>query len=165
MQRLLGQDLAAAPVAIQPAPIRGVVSLAPSTARAAWIAIRNPANRHRALSLAARQFRYAFGNVLSATESDELYERWTIPSPGRPLFELVPARHIVGAWVEFFRAAGYAPVAPGWPGEASTVGEAREHPGQVAGKGIDDIVAHYAQLIRGLDTRPILIGHSRRLGT
>jgi non-heme chloroperoxidase len=29
--------------------------------------------------------------VLSAAESDELYERWTIPSPGRPLFELASA--------------------------------------------------------------------------
>jgi non-heme chloroperoxidase len=91
VQRLLGQDLAAAAVAIQPAPIKGVVSLAPSTARVGWIALRNPANRHRALSLTSGQFRYAFGNALSAAESDELYERWTIPSPGRPMFELASA--------------------------------------------------------------------------
>lgn len=65
-----------------------------------------------------------------------------------------------GAWVELFRAAGYAPVAPGWPGEADTVEEARKHPGRVAGKGINDIVEHYARIIRGLDARPILIGHS-----
>jgi alpha-beta hydrolase superfamily lysophospholipase len=91
VQRLLGQDLAAAAVAIQPPPIKGVVNLAPSTARVGWIALRNPANRHRSLSLTSGQFRYAFGNAVSAAESDELYERWTIPSPGRPMFELASA--------------------------------------------------------------------------
>jgi alpha-beta hydrolase superfamily lysophospholipase len=63
-------------------------------------------------------------------------------------------------WLESFRGAGYTATAPGWPGEAATVAEARERPGQVAGTGIDDIVAHYARLIGGLDTRPVLVGHS-----
>jgi non-heme chloroperoxidase len=91
VQRLLGQDLAAAAVAIQASPVKGVVNLAPSTARAGWVALRNPANRRRALSLTPRQFRYAFGNALSAAESDELYQRWTVPSPGKPMFELASA--------------------------------------------------------------------------
>jgi non-heme chloroperoxidase len=73
----------------------------------------------------------------------------------------MPSRGAVGgAWVELFRAAGYAPVARGWPGEASTVREARKQPSRVVGKGIDDIVAHYAQIIGSLDARPIVIGHS-----
>ena len=63
-------------------------------------------------------------------------------------------------WAEFFREAGYAPVAPGWPGTASTVEETRLHPEQVAGKGIDDVVDHYAGIIRGLGAPPIVIGHS-----
>jgi non-heme chloroperoxidase len=33
------------------------------------------------------EFRYGFGNTLTQQESDELYQRWTIPSPGKPLFE------------------------------------------------------------------------------
>ena len=37
------------------------------------------------------QFRYGFGNAVSARESDDLYERWAIPSPGRPLFEAAAA--------------------------------------------------------------------------
>lgn len=86
--RLLDQNLAAAAVAIQPAPVKGVVNVTTSTARVGWVALRNPANRRRALSLTARQFRYAFGNALSASESDQLYQRWSIPSPGRPMFEL-----------------------------------------------------------------------------
>ncbi len=39
------------------------------------------------ISLTAAQFRYAFGNALTERESAELYDAWTIPAPGRPLFE------------------------------------------------------------------------------
>jgi non-heme chloroperoxidase len=87
VQRLLGQDLVAAAVAIDPAPIKGIVFLPPSALRVASIALRNPANRKRAVALTAQQFRYGFGNALPAAESEELYARWTIPSPGKPLFE------------------------------------------------------------------------------
>jgi non-heme chloroperoxidase len=86
-QRLLGQDAAAAAVAIDPAPIKGVLSLPLSALRVASIALRSPANKRRAVALTSKQFRYGFGNAVSASESDALFERWTIPSPGRPLFE------------------------------------------------------------------------------
>jgi non-heme chloroperoxidase len=91
VQRLLGQDLAAAAVAIDPAPIKGVVYLPPSALRVASVALRNPRNRNRAVSLTRKQFRYGFGNAISAEESDALYERWTIPSPGKTLFEAAVA--------------------------------------------------------------------------
>ena len=55
-----------------------------------------------------------------------------------------------GPWLELFQEAGYAPTAPGWPGDSDTVEEARRDPGQVAGKGINDVVDHYARIIRGL---------------
>ena len=42
-------------------------------------------------------------------------------------------------WVEMFQNAGYAATAPGWPGDADTVEAARQDPGKVAGKGIDDV--------------------------
>jgi non-heme chloroperoxidase len=87
VQRLLGQDLAAAAVAIEPAPIKGVLYLPPSALKVAGIALRKPANRHEAVALTAEQFRYGFGNALPAQESADLYERWNIPSPGKPLFE------------------------------------------------------------------------------
>jgi pimeloyl-ACP methyl ester carboxylesterase len=90
-QRLLGQDLAAAAVAIDPAPIKGVIFLPPSALRVASVALRRPANRNEAVSLTAEQFRYGFGNALPGQESGELYERWAIPSPGRPLFEAAMA--------------------------------------------------------------------------
>ena len=87
VQRLLGDDLAAAAVAIDPAPPKGVLFLPPSALRVASVALRNPANRNRAVSLTAKQFRYGFGSAVSEAESSELYERWAIPSPGKPLFE------------------------------------------------------------------------------
>ena len=48
---------------------------------------KNPANIHKAVSLTAKEFRYSFGNALSEEESNDLYERWAIPAPGKPLFE------------------------------------------------------------------------------
>jgi pimeloyl-ACP methyl ester carboxylesterase len=90
-QRLLGQDLAAAGVAIDPAPIKGVLVLPPSALRVASIALRKPANRNAAVSLTAEQFRYGFGNALPEKESAELFERWAVPSPGKPLFEAAVA--------------------------------------------------------------------------
>jgi pimeloyl-ACP methyl ester carboxylesterase len=86
-QRLLGEDLAAAAVAIDPAPIKGVFVLPPSSLKVASVALRRPANRNLAQALTREQFRYGFGNALPAQESDELYDRYAIPSPGKTLFE------------------------------------------------------------------------------
>jgi pimeloyl-ACP methyl ester carboxylesterase len=86
-QGLLSGGFASAAVAIDPAPAKGVLYLPPSALRVASIALRDPRNRSGAVSLTKEQFRYGFGNALSEEESDELWERWTIPSPGRPLFE------------------------------------------------------------------------------
>lgn len=97
VQRLLGENLAVAGVAIDPAPIKGILYLPPSALRVASVALRNPANRKRAVSLTPKQFRYGFGNALSGEESDELYERWTIPSPGKPLFEAALANFAPGS--------------------------------------------------------------------
>ncbi|MBV8480130.1 MAG: alpha/beta fold hydrolase [Actinobacteria bacterium] len=86
-QRLLSDGVASAAVAIDPAPAKGVLLLPPSAFRVAAVALRNPANRKRAVFLTKEQFRYGFGNALSRSESDELWERWAIPSPGKPLFD------------------------------------------------------------------------------
>jgi pimeloyl-ACP methyl ester carboxylesterase len=86
-QRLLSGGFAAAAVAIDPAPVKGVLYLPPSALRVASIALRDPRNRNRAVWLTKEQFRYGFGNALPDAESDELWEKWAIPSPGKPLFE------------------------------------------------------------------------------
>jgi pimeloyl-ACP methyl ester carboxylesterase len=90
-QRLLGEDLAAAAIAIDAAQIKGVLPLPLSALRATLPVFKNPTNKHKAVSLTAEQFRFAFGNAIPAEESDELFARWAIPAPGKPLFEAAAA--------------------------------------------------------------------------
>ncbi|GAB3605335.1 alpha/beta fold hydrolase [Conyzicola nivalis] len=91
-QKLLAAGLASAAVAIDPAPIKGVKALPFAQIRSALPVLANKANRDRAVSLSRRQFRYGFGNALSRAESDELFRTFTIPGPGRPIFELTGAK-------------------------------------------------------------------------
>jgi pimeloyl-ACP methyl ester carboxylesterase len=63
-------------------------------------------------------------------------------------------------WAGLFQAEGYDPVAPGWPGDAGTVEEARANPDALADHGIDEVTEHYAKIISAGQDRPILIGHS-----
>ena len=87
VQRLLGNGLGAAGVAIDAAPIKGVLVLPRSALKVASVALKSPANRSKAVSLTEDEFRFGFGNTVSDEESKELFDRWTIPSPGKPLFE------------------------------------------------------------------------------
>jgi pimeloyl-ACP methyl ester carboxylesterase len=90
-EKLLGEDHGAAAVAIDPAQIKGVLPLPLAQLRSALPALGNPANLHRSVSLTSKEFRYGFGNAISEEDSNELYERWTIPSPARPLFQAAVA--------------------------------------------------------------------------
>src|SRR3984957_10460975 len=90
-EKPLGQGLGAAAIAIDAAQIKGVLPLPLSALRSTLPVFKNPANIHHAVSLTAEQFRYSFGNAVSAEESDALYARWAIPAPGRPLFEAAAA--------------------------------------------------------------------------
>lgn len=91
VQQLLGRGLVEAAVSIDAAPIKGVLPLPVSSLRVASIALRNPANRNRTVGLTPAQFRYGFANTRTAEESAELYEKWVMPSPGRPLFQAASA--------------------------------------------------------------------------
>src|SRR3954453_21303265 len=94
-EKLLGQDLAAAAVAIDPAQIKGVLPLPLAQLRAGLPALGNPANLHRSVSLTQKEFRFGFGNALTEEESDALFEKWTIPSPARPLFQAAAANFVM----------------------------------------------------------------------
>lgn len=91
VEKLAGMGLVSAAVAIDPAPMKGVYILPFSALRVASIALRNPSNRSRAVSLTEAEFRYGFGNAIEPEESKELFEKWSIPSPGKPLFEAASA--------------------------------------------------------------------------
>lgn len=63
-------------------------------------------------------------------------------------------------WAEVFRAAGYAPVLPGWPDDPDTVAEANAHPETFAGKTVGQVADHFTELIGQLTNKPVVIGHS-----
>ncbi|MBM7503756.1 alpha/beta hydrolase [Agromyces aurantiacus] len=90
-EKLLGEGIGAGAVAIDPAQIKGVLPLPLAQLRSGFPALGNPANLHKSVSLTKPQFRYGFGNAVSEEESDALYDRWTIPSPARPLFQAAAA--------------------------------------------------------------------------
>jgi pimeloyl-ACP methyl ester carboxylesterase len=90
-EKLLGLDYGAAAIGIDAAQIKGVLPLPLSALHSTLPVFKNPANKHRAVSLTAEQFRYSFGNAVSEEESAALYERWAIPAPGKPLFEAAAA--------------------------------------------------------------------------
>jgi pimeloyl-ACP methyl ester carboxylesterase len=90
-EKLLGMDIGVAAIAIDAAQIKGVLPLPLSALRATLPVFKNPTNKHKTVALDADQFAYSFGNTLPREESDALFERWTIPSPGRPLFEAAAA--------------------------------------------------------------------------
>jgi len=90
-QKLMARGLGSAGIAIDPAPMKGVLVIPPSSLKASFPALKNPANKSKAISLTAEQFRYAFGNAIPAAESDALWQRWTIPGAGRPLFQAASA--------------------------------------------------------------------------
>jgi pimeloyl-ACP methyl ester carboxylesterase len=96
-EKLLGQGHGAAAVAIDPAQIKGVLPLPLAQLRSGLPALGNPANLHRSVELTEKEFRYGFGNAVTEEESAELFQRWTIPSPARPLFQAAAANFVMHA--------------------------------------------------------------------
>lgn len=97
-QILAGRGLAAATVAIDPAPFRGVLPLPISALKSAFPVLGNPANRSRAVPLTYEQFRFGFANAVSEEEAKELYETFAVPAAGAPLFQAATAN--LNPWTE-----------------------------------------------------------------
>ena len=91
VQRVADRDLAAATVAIDPAPFKGVLPLPASTLKASFPVLGNPANRTRTVTLTFDEFRYGFANAVSEKEAKALYEKHHVAAPGRPLFQAATA--------------------------------------------------------------------------
>ena len=98
VQILAGRGLAAATVAIDPAPFQGVLPLPISALKSAWPVLGNPANRNRAVPLTYEQFRFGFANAVSETEAKELYATFAVPASGVPLFQAATAN--LNPWTE-----------------------------------------------------------------
>ncbi len=63
-------------------------------------------------------------------------------------------------WAALFEASGYTALTPGWPDDPATVEEAHAHPEVMAHKTVGQVANHFDEIIRGLDRKPALIGHS-----
>src|SRR6266576_731235 len=86
-------------------------------------------------------------NASSATPVVFVHGLWLLPSSW-------------DRWVTLFEEAGYVGLTPGWPDDPETVAEAREHPEVFAGKGIREIADYEEAIIRKLERKPVVIGHS-----
>jgi non-heme chloroperoxidase len=85
-------------VAIDPAPFRGVLPLPLSALKSASPVLGNPLNYTRAVPLTYEQFRFAFANAVEESEARELYEMFSVPAPGAPLFQAATANF--NPWTE-----------------------------------------------------------------
>jgi non-heme chloroperoxidase len=63
-------------------------------------------------------------------------------------------------WAALFEEAGYVAVAPGWPDDPETVEQAKAHPEVFAHKSVGQIADHFEGVIRHLDQKPAVVGHS-----
>jgi pimeloyl-ACP methyl ester carboxylesterase len=62
-------------------------------------------------------------------------------------------------WVKHYSDKGYCVVARSWPGMEGDIEQLRRDPSSFASLGLENIVDHYEQIIRELETPPIIIGH------
>jgi alpha-beta hydrolase superfamily lysophospholipase len=62
-------------------------------------------------------------------------------------------------WVKHYSAKGYCVVARSWPGMEGDVQQLRRDPSSFANLGLSDVVDHYEQIIRELETPPFIIGY------
>jgi pimeloyl-ACP methyl ester carboxylesterase len=86
-QLLMDRGHGAAGVALNSAPTEGVPVVPLSQVKATFPVLRNPANRHKAVSYDFEQWNYAFTNTFPEDRARKLYERYAIPVSGRILFE------------------------------------------------------------------------------
>jgi non-heme chloroperoxidase len=63
-------------------------------------------------------------------------------------------------WAELFEKNGYTALTPGWPDDPETVAEATAHPEVFANKSVGEVADHFEDVIKGLDKKPAIIGHS-----
>jgi pimeloyl-ACP methyl ester carboxylesterase len=90
-QMIAGRGLAAATVAIDPGPFRGVLPLPISALKSAGPVLANPRNRGRAVTLTLDQFKYGWANALSDEEAKQLYDTYHVAAPGVALMQMANA--------------------------------------------------------------------------
>src|SRR5437899_10657405 len=62
-------------------------------------------------------------------------------------------------WVKHYSEKGYSVIAANWPGLDGDIEQLRCDPSRFATLGLTEVVDHYEQIIRRLETAPTIIGH------
>jgi pimeloyl-ACP methyl ester carboxylesterase len=62
-------------------------------------------------------------------------------------------------WVKHYTDKGYRVIAANWPGMEGDIEQLRRHPSDFARLGLTEVVDHYEQIIRELETPPVIIGY------
>src|SRR5450755_4165987 len=63
-------------------------------------------------------------------------------------------------WAALFNEAGFTALTPGWPDDPDTVAEANAHPEVLAHKTVGQVANHFDEIIRKLNKKPAIVGHS-----
>jgi pimeloyl-ACP methyl ester carboxylesterase len=63
-------------------------------------------------------------------------------------------------WKARFEQRGHEVLVPAWPRMEGEVEALRRDPSVMNGLGLAEVVEHYERIIRGLDTPPVIMGHS-----
>jgi pimeloyl-ACP methyl ester carboxylesterase len=90
-QQVAGTGAAAATVAIDPAPFRGVLTVPFSRLRSNAPVVANPVNVRRAVTLTFEEFAYGWANVVGEDEAKRLYDEYHVAASGRSIFQSVAA--------------------------------------------------------------------------
>jgi pimeloyl-ACP methyl ester carboxylesterase len=86
-------------------------------------------------------------NSTTATPVVFIHGLWVLPSSWQ-------------RWAELFEAAGYVALTPDWPGDPASIEAARAEPEILARKTLRQIADHTTAVIKSLNRKPVLIGHS-----
>jgi len=86
-------------------------------------------------------------NASTATPIVFIHGLWLLPSSW-------------DAWATLFEENGYIALTPDWPDDPESVEVARAEPEVLANKTLRQVAEHTTEVIRALERKPVLIGHS-----
>ena len=62
-------------------------------------------------------------------------------------------------WARHYRDKGYSVIAANWPGMDGDIEQLRRDPSSFSSLGLTDVVDHYEQIVRELESPPLIIGY------
>jgi pimeloyl-ACP methyl ester carboxylesterase len=84
VERLLADGYGRAGVALDPAPAKGILPTPRALATGAGVLL----HPHAVVTIDERSFAHTFANAMSPTDAAAAWERWTVPTPSRPFFQV-----------------------------------------------------------------------------